>query len=45
MNSNGVAIIGQPDIVPTPPGNETNNPNLIRIDWLTARAAILQNQF
>ena len=31
--------------VETPPGNATNNPNLIHIDWLTARARIERNQF
>jgi type II secretory pathway pseudopilin PulG len=29
----------------TPPGNAFNNPNLIHIDWLTARARIERNQF
>jgi prepilin-type N-terminal cleavage/methylation domain-containing protein len=32
-------------IVETPPGNSVNNPNLIHIDWLTARARIERNQF
>jgi prepilin-type N-terminal cleavage/methylation domain-containing protein len=31
--------------VDTPPGNVTNNPELIHIDWLTARAKIEKNQF
>ena len=31
--------------VETPPGNVTNNPNLIHIDWLTVRARIERNQF
>jgi hypothetical protein len=31
--------------VETPPGNVTNNPNLIHIDWLTGRARIERNQF
>lgn len=44
-NSNGVPIAGPVDVIGTPPGNETNNPNLIRIDWLTSRATLLQNQF
>jgi prepilin-type N-terminal cleavage/methylation domain-containing protein len=44
-NSNGVPVAGPVSIVGTPPGNETNNPNLIRIDWLTGRATLLQNQF
>jgi prepilin-type N-terminal cleavage/methylation domain-containing protein len=34
-----------PNIVETPPGNETNNPVMIKIDWLTARPTIVQNQF
>jgi prepilin-type N-terminal cleavage/methylation domain-containing protein len=34
-----------PNLVETPPGNATNNPNLIHIDWLTARARIERNQF
>jgi prepilin-type N-terminal cleavage/methylation domain-containing protein len=44
-DTNGVPLLALPNVVATPPGNETNNPNLIRIDWLTARATILQNQF
>ena len=32
-------------MVETPPRNEYNNPNLIHIDWLTARAKIERNQF
>ena len=31
--------------VETPPGKSTTIPNLIHIDWLTARAKIEQNQF
>jgi Tfp pilus assembly protein FimT len=31
--------------VETPPGNAFSNPNLIHIDWLTARARIERNQF
>jgi type II secretory pathway pseudopilin PulG len=34
-----------PSLVETPPGNATNNPNLIHIDWLTAHARIERNQF
>jgi hypothetical protein len=34
-----------PSVVETPPGNATNNPNLIHIDWLTARARLERNQF
>jgi prepilin-type N-terminal cleavage/methylation domain-containing protein len=45
QNSNGVPVAGPVDVVASPPGNETNNPNMIRIDWLTSRATVLQNQF
>jgi prepilin-type N-terminal cleavage/methylation domain-containing protein len=45
QNSNGVPIAGPVDAISTPPGNETNNPNLIQIDWLTSRATLLQNHF
>jgi prepilin-type N-terminal cleavage/methylation domain-containing protein len=34
-----------PSLVETPPGNETNNPCMIKIDWLTARPTIEQTQF
>jgi prepilin-type N-terminal cleavage/methylation domain-containing protein len=34
-----------PTLVEVPPGNETNNPCMIKIDWLTARGSIVQNQF
>jgi prepilin-type N-terminal cleavage/methylation domain-containing protein len=43
--TNGVYIEAPPSLVETPPGNETNNPCMIKIDWLTARASIVQNQF
>ncbi|MGO8701590.1 MAG: Tfp pilus assembly protein FimT/FimU [Limisphaerales bacterium] len=43
QNSNGVPIAGPADAISTPAGNETNNPNLIQIDWLTSRATLLQN--
>jgi type II secretory pathway pseudopilin PulG len=33
------------NVVETPPGNAFSNPNLIHIDWLTARARIERNQF
>jgi hypothetical protein len=36
---------GVPNIAETPPGNETNNPCMIKIDWATARGTIVQNQF
>ncbi|MGA2747131.1 MAG: prepilin-type N-terminal cleavage/methylation domain-containing protein [Verrucomicrobiota bacterium] len=45
MDSNGVPLSVAPSIVETPPGNATNNPCLIQIDGVTARATIEQNQF
>jgi len=33
------------NLVETPPGNASNNANLIHIDWLTGRAKIERNQF
>jgi hypothetical protein len=40
-----VPIAAAPDAISTPVGNETNNPNVIQIDWLTSRATLLQNHF
>jgi hypothetical protein len=40
-----VYLAGAPSIVETPPGNQTNNPCMIKIDWATARGTIVQNQF
>jgi prepilin-type N-terminal cleavage/methylation domain-containing protein len=45
QGSNGVPIAAPPDVEEAPPGNETNNPCMIKIDWVTARATIVQNQF
>jgi prepilin-type N-terminal cleavage/methylation domain-containing protein len=45
QDTNGNYLPGPPNVVETPPGNETNNPCLIKIDWLTARASIVQNNF
>ncbi len=46
MNANGTPNFASPaDVEETPPGNELSNPNLIHIDWLTARAKIERNQF
>jgi prepilin-type N-terminal cleavage/methylation domain-containing protein len=45
QSSNGVPTVAPPDPEEAPPGNETNNPCLIKIDWLTARASVVQNQF
>jgi Tfp pilus assembly protein FimT len=44
QGTNGVPIAGPPDVEEAPPGNETNNPCLIKIDGLTARPTIVQNQ-
>jgi type II secretory pathway pseudopilin PulG len=43
-NGNNIAT-EPPNIVETPPGNETNNPIMVKIDWLTARPTLVQNQF
>lgn len=56
LTSGGIYYPMNPDMSPgfalggmrlneTPPGNETNNANLIHIDWLTARAKLERNQF
>lgn len=45
QSTNGVPVDAPPDVEEAPPGNETNNPCMIQIDWLTARATIVQNQF
>jgi prepilin-type N-terminal cleavage/methylation domain-containing protein len=45
MDNNGTFQMTPANVVETPPGNSTNNPNLIHIDWLTARARIERNQF
>jgi prepilin-type N-terminal cleavage/methylation domain-containing protein len=44
-DTNGVPLEQQAMLSENPPGNDTNNPNLIQIDWMTARATLLQNQF
>lgn len=43
-DTNGVPLIQPPMMVETPAGNDVNNPNLIQIDWMTARATLLRNQ-
>jgi prepilin-type N-terminal cleavage/methylation domain-containing protein len=43
-DTNGAPVFEAPNLVETPPGNDVNNPNLIRIDWMTARATLMQNQ-
>jgi prepilin-type N-terminal cleavage/methylation domain-containing protein len=45
QGSNGVYLPDAPSLVEVPPGNETNNPCMIKIDWLTARGTVVQNQF
>jgi prepilin-type N-terminal cleavage/methylation domain-containing protein len=46
MGQNGAPQWTSPaNLAETPPGNATNNPNLVHIDWLTARARIERNQF
>jgi prepilin-type N-terminal cleavage/methylation domain-containing protein len=44
-DTNGVPLLEPPNWAENPPGNDANNPNLIQIDWLTARATLVQNQF
>jgi prepilin-type N-terminal cleavage/methylation domain-containing protein len=43
-DTNGAPVFEAPNLVETPPGNDVNNPNLIQIDWMTARPTLLQNQ-
>jgi len=43
-DTNGVPLFAAPIITETPPNNDINNPNLIQIDWMTARATLVQNQ-
>jgi prepilin-type N-terminal cleavage/methylation domain-containing protein len=40
----GTYLQAAPNLVETPPNNEFSNPCMIKIDWLTARATIEQNQ-
>jgi prepilin-type N-terminal cleavage/methylation domain-containing protein len=45
-DTNGLPLFtNAPNLAETPPGNATNNANLIHIDWLTARARLERNQF
>jgi prepilin-type N-terminal cleavage/methylation domain-containing protein len=44
-DTNGNYVTEAPILGETPPGNETNNPCMIKIDWLTGRGTIVQNQF
>ena len=43
-DTNGAPLFQPPLISETPPNNDVNNPNLIQIDWMTARATLIQNQ-
>jgi prepilin-type N-terminal cleavage/methylation domain-containing protein len=45
QDAGGDYLQGSPNVTEAPIGNETNNPCMIKIDWLTARATIVQNQF
>jgi prepilin-type N-terminal cleavage/methylation domain-containing protein len=44
QTSNGAPILQPANWVESPPGNDTNNATLIQIDWMTARAKVVQNQ-
>jgi hypothetical protein len=44
-DTNGVPQLQAPMWAENPAGNDANNPNLIQIDWMTARATLVQNQF
>jgi hypothetical protein len=44
-DTNGIPLFEPPNWAENPPGNDANNPNLIQIDWMTARATLVQNQF
>jgi prepilin-type N-terminal cleavage/methylation domain-containing protein len=43
-DTNGAPMFDPPNLVETPPNNDFNNPNLIQIDWMTARPTLVQNQ-
>jgi len=44
-DSNGVPLLQAALVAENPPGNATNNPNLIQLDWMTGRASLVQNRF
>jgi prepilin-type N-terminal cleavage/methylation domain-containing protein len=44
-DTNGVPVMEAPILAENPAGNDAKNPNLIQIDWMTARATLVQNQF
>jgi prepilin-type N-terminal cleavage/methylation domain-containing protein len=43
-DTNGTPVLEAPLLAENPAGNDVNNPNLIQIDWMTARATLVQNQ-
>lgn len=43
-DTNGIPLFEQPILNENPPNNDANNPNLIQIDWMTARATLVQNR-
>jgi prepilin-type N-terminal cleavage/methylation domain-containing protein len=43
-DTNGVPLFQPPNLAEVPPGNDVRNPNLIQIDWMTARPTLVQNQ-
>jgi prepilin-type N-terminal cleavage/methylation domain-containing protein len=43
-DTNGVPLFQPPNLAEVPPGNDLKNPNLIQIDWMTARPTLVQNQ-
>jgi hypothetical protein len=45
QDESGTYLPDAPNVTEAPPGNESNNPCMIKIDWLTARGTIVQNQF
>jgi prepilin-type N-terminal cleavage/methylation domain-containing protein len=44
-DTNGMPLFEPPNLAEVPPGNDVMNPNLIEIDWMTARPTLVQNQF
>jgi prepilin-type N-terminal cleavage/methylation domain-containing protein len=43
-DTNGIPLFEQPILSENPPNNDASNPNLIQIDWMTARATLVQNR-
>ncbi|HEY3863762.1 MAG TPA: prepilin-type N-terminal cleavage/methylation domain-containing protein [Verrucomicrobiae bacterium] len=43
-DTNGAPLFAAANLVETPPGNDTNNANLIQIDWMTGRPTVFRNQ-